>query len=190
MIKNLIEIIAKTTEPSALDIKLCSEYFEPLHVSKNTILEAQGKIPQYLYFIVSGNMRLFYNDENGEEQTTFLSSSNGFLASFLCFINQTKSIENIACVTECELLRIKHSNLKKLIDQSENFKNFSLIIFQEAIASTSIRANDLATLSAEQRYKKIIVKQPELINKIPVQYLASYLGIKPQSLSRIRKLIR
>jgi ribosomal protein L10 len=75
----------------------------------------------------------------------------------------------------------------ELIDKNENFKNFSLIIFEQAMANTNIRANDLATLTAELRYKKLLQEQPEIIQNVPVQYIASYLGIKPQSLSRIRK---
>ena len=77
--------------------------------------------------------------------------------------------------------------LVELIDKNENFKNFSLIIFEQAMASTNIRANDLATLTAELRYKKLLEMQPEIIQNVPVQYIASYLGMKPQSLSRIRK---
>jgi CRP/FNR family transcriptional regulator, anaerobic regulatory protein len=76
-----------------------------------------------------------------------------------------------------------------LIDKSENFKKFSLIIFEQAIASGSKRADELATLNAEQRYIKLLEQQPEILQNIPIQYIASYLGIKPQSLSRIRRQI-
>ncbi|WP_232456784.1 Crp/Fnr family transcriptional regulator [Pedobacter psychrophilus] len=160
-----------------------------MKISRNTVLEEQGKTPQYLYFVSSGFMRLFYYDENGDEQTTYLCSINGFIASFLCFINQIKATENVECVTDCEILRITNANLKKLIDESENFKKFSLIIFEQAIFSTANRANDLATLNAEQRYKKLIDNQPQLIQNIPIQYIASFLGMKPESLSRIRRQI-
>jgi ribosomal protein L10 len=74
-----------------------------------------------------------------------------------------------------------------LIDKSENFKKLSLAIFEQSVATTQLRANDFATLTAELRYKKLVEQEPELIQNVPVQYIASYLGIKPQSLSRIRK---
>lgn len=189
MLDNLIDIISRTVKPSIEDIELCKTHFEQLTISRNTILEEQGKTPQYLYFVSSGFMRLFYYDENGDEQTTYLCSTNDFIASFLCFINQIKATENVECITDCEILRITNANLKKLIDESENFKKFSLIIFEQAIFSTSNRANDLATLNAEQRYKKLVDKQPQLIQNIPIQYIASFLGMKPESLSRIRRQI-
>jgi CRP/FNR family transcriptional regulator, anaerobic regulatory protein len=187
MIDNLISIISKNIDLSDKDIDLCNTYFEPLIVSKNTILGEQGKVPEFLYFTSSGFMRLFYSDENGDEHTTYLCPPNGFITSFLSFINQAKATENIECITDCEVLRITNGNMKILIDESEQFKKISLTIFEQAVLSTTQRANDLATLSAEQRYKKLINEQPQLLQNIPIQLIASYLGIKPQSLSRIRK---
>lgn len=189
MYQNLIHTIAATVKPTTDDIALCETYFEPVAIAKNTVLEVQGKTPQHLYFVSAGYMRLFYHDENGEEQTTYLCSPSGFITPFLSFINQIKATENVACITDCEVLRITNADLKKIINESENFKQFSLVIFEQAMASTALRANHLATLSAEQRYKKLITLQPQLAQHVPIQYIASYLGMKPESLSRIRRQI-
>lgn len=189
MLNALISTISKTVVPNADDIALCDHFFEPISVSKNTILEEREKIPQHLYFIHSGFVRLFYHDDNGNEATTYISSPNSFITPFLSFINEKHSKENVESVTDCELLRIARPNLVKLIDQSDNFKKFSLIIFQEAMSHTESRANDLATLKAEQRYKKLLELQPEILQNVPVQYIASFLGIQPESLSRIRRQI-
>ena len=86
-------------------------------------------------------------------------------------------------------MKILFRYLKKLIDESETFKQFSLIIFQQAMASTEMRANDLAILNAEQRYKKFITDKSSILQNVPVQYIASFLGMKPESLSRIRRQI-
>lgn len=187
MINKLVEVISKTVILSNEEIEKCSFYFESFQGSRNTVLEEQGKNPNYLYFVSSGFMRLFYYDENGDEQTNYLCAPTGFIAPFLSFINQVNAAENVECITDCEVLRISNANLKKLIDESENFKKFSLVIFEHAFSSTAIRANDLATLSAEQRYKKLITEQAQFIQHIPLQYIASYLGMKPESLSRIRR---
>jgi CRP-like cAMP-binding protein len=179
-----ISQIGKLTVEDSDNVK---KNFIPVSATRNSVLEEQGKVPQYLYFIDSGFMRLFYYDENGEEQTTFLSSQSGFIASFSSLINQTKATENVECITDCELFKISYVDAKKLVEKSENFKNFFLVMFEKSISSASIRANDLALLNAEQRYQKMIDQQPHFIQNIPLQYIASYLGIKPQSLSRIRK---
>jgi CRP-like cAMP-binding protein len=106
---------------------------------------------------------------------------------FLDFIHQKTTIQNLECITDCQFFKIERSKLAELIDKNENFKKISLNIFENAFSNSNSRANDLATLTAELRYKKLIEEHPELIQNVPVQYIASYLGIKPQSLSRIRK---
>jgi CRP-like cAMP-binding protein len=184
---NILVEISKKGNPTSEDIDNLYASFIPISATRNTILDEQDKIPTYLYFINSGFMRLFYHNENGEEQTTFLCSQNGFIASFSSLINQTKATENVACITDCELLKISHIEAKQLVEKSEFFKNFFLSMFEKSISSATLRANDLTFLNAEQRYQKMIVQQPHFIQNIPLQYIASYLGIKPQSLSRIRK---
>jgi CRP/FNR family transcriptional regulator, anaerobic regulatory protein len=186
MFNNLFATIAKTVALSKDDQDLCGSFFEPVSFKRNTILETEGKTAQYLYFVNEGYLRLFYYDDNGDEVTTHLSAQNNFITSFFSFIHQQKATDHVECITDCELLRIERPKMKELIETNEKFKNFSLIIFQEAITFTQIRANDLATLTAEIRYKKLLKERPEIVQNVPIQYIASYLGIKPQSLSRIR----
>jgi len=181
---NLFDSHVKLTES---DIEFCKQYFELKSVSKNNIVEEENKVPKHLYFLSKGFMRLFYYDDNGDEITTFIVSQNRFITSFTNFINEVKSNENLECITNCEFYRIERSKLIELIDKNENFKKFSLVIFEQAATTNQIRANDFATLTAELRYKKMVEHQPEIIQHVPIQYIASYLGIKPQSLSRIRK---
>jgi CRP/FNR family transcriptional regulator, anaerobic regulatory protein len=187
MLDNLYSVFNKTMPLSKEDKMLCEHYFKPLSMGRNSVLEEEGKVPKYLYFVNSGFMRLFYYDQNGDEVTTHLASPNDFIASFLNLIHQKPSTENVECVTECQVLRVTRDSMLAFIDKSDNFKKISLAIFEHAIASSQIRANDLATLTAELRYKKLIEERPEILQNMPIQYIASYLGIKPQSLSRIRK---
>jgi CRP/FNR family transcriptional regulator, anaerobic regulatory protein len=182
--KNIFTSYAQLTES---DLEFCLSYFERFSLSKNTIAEEEKKIPKYLYFLTEGYMRLFYYDDNGDEVTTLITSPNQFITPFLDFIHEKESSQNLECITDCEFYRIERSQLVELIEKNENFKKFSLIIFEQAIATTNIRANDLATLTAELRYKKLLEQQADIIQNVPIQYIASYLGIKPQSLSRIRK---
>ena len=185
----LLVEISKIGNLQGDEIESIKTYFQAVIIPKNTIVEEQDKTPKYLYFLVSGFMRLFYYDDNGEEQTAYLCTENGFIASFSSFINQTKAFENVECITDCNLLKISYTNTKILIEKSERFKVFSVTMFEKAMHSNTLRANDLANNNAEQRYQKMIQQQPYFIQNIPLQYIASYLGMKPQSLSRIRKQI-
>lgn len=183
----LIQTISTKGELSSREMDLIKRFFVQNTVSRNTVLEEQGKVPEFLYFVVSGYMRLFLYDTEGEEQTTYLCTSNDFIASFSSLINRTKATENVECITDCELFKISYSDTKALIAESEIFKEFSVKMFEKAISYSSVRANDLAMLTAEQRYQKILSEKPHFLQNVPLQYIASYLGMKPQSLSRIRK---
>lgn len=125
----LLEKIENTGKPTVEDIGNIQKKFISASVTKNSILEEQDNITKYLYFINSGFMRLFYYDDNGEEQTTFLCSQGGFIASFSSLINQTNATENVECITNCKLLKISFVDAKQLVDKSETFKNFFLVIF-------------------------------------------------------------
>jgi len=187
MHENLLNIIKQQVTITENDIRLCKEYFEPVLFPKNRIIEEEGKIPQYLYFVVSGFMRLFHYNEHGDEVTTHINCPPGFITSYADFINQTKAADNVECITECQLLRITKSNLGLLTRTSEAFKDFSIWVFQQSIAYNENRSKELATLTAEQRYKKLIENYPAILHNVPVQYIASFLGMKPESLSRIRR---
>ena len=187
MHKHLLNIISQKGPLTAADNDLCRACFEPVLLPKNRIVEQAGYIPQYLYFVVKGFMRIFHYNENGDEVTTHINCPPGFLTSYFHFINQTKADESVECITECELLRITKPNLDRLTSKSAAFKDFSIEVFQQSIAYNENRSKELATLTAEQRYKKLIENYPAIINNVQVQYIASFLGMKPESLSRIRK---
>lgn len=185
----LLNLISQKVVLADNDKELCKKYFEPVVFPKNQIIEQEGKVPKHLYFVVSGFMRLFYTNNLGDEVTTHINCPPGFLTSYTHFVNQVKSNENVECITECELLRITKMDLDFLVQNSLAFKDFSLWVFQQSIEYNENRSKDLAALPAAQRYKKLVDQYPEMVRNVPLQYIASFLGMNPKSLSRIRKQI-
>jgi CRP/FNR family transcriptional regulator, anaerobic regulatory protein len=189
MHEQLLKVVRLQGKITDYDISLCKEYFEPVLFPKNRIIEEEGKIPQYLYFVVSGYMRLFSFNDNGDEITSHINCPPGFITSYFNFINRTIATDNLECITECELLRIDKKSLDILTSKSENFKDFSIRVFQQSIAYNENRSKELATLTAEQRYQKLLNNYPQILHNVPLQYIASFLGMNSKSLSRIRKQI-
>ncbi|WP_316932869.1 Crp/Fnr family transcriptional regulator [Chryseobacterium sp. BLS98] len=187
MQQKLIDFIQSGHPLSQMDKDLIFQYFEPVLFPKNRIIEEEGKVPEYLYYIVSGYLRLFHYNENGDEVTTHINCPPGFFTSYFNFINTAKSNENVECITECELLRITKTDLDSLTSKSEAMKNFSIEIFQKSIVYNETRSTELATLSGEKRYRKLIENYPGILHNVPIAYIASFLGMKPESLSRIRR---
>lgn len=187
MLDHLIRTIDTHVKLSPAEIELCRSSFEPITISKNTLLEAEGHVPKYLYFVVSGYVRLFTYTEQGDEVTSHLNCPPGFITAYQHFNQQSRSDDNVECITDCQLLRISKAKLDQLILQSDNLKNFSIAVFQQSIAYNENRAKGLATLSAEQRYRKLIEQNPDVLLHVPIKHIASFLGMNPKSLSRIRK---
>ena len=189
MHNQLIQLISERTQLSDVERELCIQYFEPVLYPKNRVIEEEGKIPQYLYFVVSGFVRLFHYNYKGDEVTTHINCPPGFITSYSNFTNQIRSDENLECITECELLRITKTDLDLLTQKSPAFIDFSFLVFQKSLSYNEKRAKELATLTAEKRYLKLMTEHPELLHNVPMQYIASFLGMNPKSLSRIRKQI-
>lgn len=187
MLTKFLDFVSTRINLTDKEIALCEKYFEPVFFAKNRIIEAEGEVPKYLYYIVSGYLRLFYYHESGDEVTTHINCPPGFFTSFGSFISLTKSQENVACITSCSLLRITKANLDLLTAESPVMKDFSLSVIQESLTYNENRAKELANSSAEQRYRKLMEVHPDILQNVPVSYIASFLGMKPESLSRIRR---
>lgn len=169
------------------DQAICRTYFKPIQVPKDTIISPAGKIPEYHNFIVSGFMRNYYTDESGQEITTDLNDGPRFFTSYDAFIHRKPSKENLQCITDCELLQISRDDVEVTAQLGETQQDYTVQILQQQLEKNKQRAVDLTTLSAEQRYLKLLLEYPTIIQHIPLKHIASYLGINPGSLSRIRK---
>ncbi len=132
-------------------------------------------------------MRNFYYDTSGEAVTTDINHSPRFFTSYNNFVNRNISEEIIQCVTDCELLRVKREDVDILYTESHILKDYTIRYLEKVFEEERIRIIDLATLTAEQRYLKLMNKAPDIILKVPLQHIASYLGIKAETLSRIRR---
>lgn len=189
MYNRLIQLITANVTLSEKERDLCIEYFEPVLYPKSRILQKQGEVPRYMYFIISGFIRLFHYNDKCDELTTQINCPTGFITSYTSFANQSKSDENLQTITECELLRITKTNLDLLLQKSPAFKDFSILVFQQSLSYNEKRSKELASLTAQERYLKLMQEHPEVLHKVPMQYIASFLGMNPKSLSRIRKQI-
>lgn len=172
------------------DQEICREYFKPLIVKKDTLLEKEGTIHNYHNFIVKGFMRNFHHNQFGEEITTDISDGPRFFTSYNHFVNRTVSNENLHCITDCEILRIKRDDVDITAKLGITQMDYSLQILQYHLEKNKQRTIDLNTLTAEERYLKLLQNSPSILKNAPLKYIASYLGINSGSLSRIRGQIR
>lgn len=186
--QKILGLISDHITLAEIDVALVNELFEPFSCEAGTLLEKEGKTARYLYFVNTGFIRTFHFME-GSEITTHINCPPGFITSFSSFSTGTPAFDNVEAVTPSGLLRITRQNLDLLYGQSTAWAAFGRIIYEKSLGYNEERSKDMITLSAEQRYLKLLDKQPEIVRNVPLKYISSYLGIEPQSLSRIRKKI-
>jgi CRP-like cAMP-binding protein len=162
------------------------EAFRPLKKKKNELLIKKGDRVENLFFVAIGFVRLFDVDESGNENTKQLASRLDLISSFESFLNGEPATENLQCISACTLLTISKEDYKNLYQHVREWPAFCRSVYEDSILKMSRWIQDLQSKTAEERYEQLIETQADMALHVPVKYLASYLGIRPQSLSRIR----
>ncbi|WP_215225542.1 Crp/Fnr family transcriptional regulator [Echinicola shivajiensis] len=147
-----------------------------------------GEVENYLSFIASGIIR-YYIPEEEQELTFGFSFENEFASAYDSFLTRTPSTYVLEALDSVELWRISYDDLQKVYQESVVGNIIGRNAAEGLFLKKSKRELALLQESAEERYLKIFTERPELIRAIPLKYIASYIGITPQALSRIRKRI-
>jgi CRP-like cAMP-binding protein len=156
---------------------------------KNDFVVEYGKTSKYFGFVESG-MFQYYFLKDGEEKTHYISVENTWFASLHSFIGETPSLENVKALTNGAIYLLGKPNLRKLVNEVPGFKDFYVGLLEASICGIDSSRHDLIVLTAEERYEKMLKTEPHLLQQIPLQYLASMLGVTPRHISRIRNSIR
>ena len=156
-------------------------------VKKGTILLKEGQNSQDEYFVLKGCIRKYYIIDGEEKTTAFFTEMEGLTPH--CAINKAPSEYFVSCL-EDTILTVANKELGiELFTKFPKFQVMCKLYSEELVAKQQIDFDEFKTSSPEQRYLNLLQKRPDLIQRVPQQQLASYLGIKPQSLSRLRARI-
>jgi len=162
-------------------------YFCTKLIKKNSFLIKEGQNCNDVFFVQSGMLRVYYLDENGDEITCYFVREKEFISSYTSFLTQTPTKENIQAIEDCNLFSISRSNLETLSQEIPKIQLFRRVIAENLFIAMERRISMLQSATAQERYERIIKENPNYILNIPQQYIASFLGITPQHLSRLRK---
>ena len=184
----IIESIKSWVPLSIDEEKAFLQILEVKKFNKKEFLLQEGKICNKVSFINNGCMRLFYNVE-GVENTVQFFFGDSWYTDYASFLTGNPTIENMQALLETEVIQFKKNDLYKLYNTMPIFERVGRIFAENAFLSIS-QLNQMKTNEEpEVRYINLLKRRPELIQQVPQHYIASYLGIKPETLSRIRKRI-
>ncbi len=153
-------------------------------VKKGTTLLKEGQKTKDSYFVLKGCIRTYYILDSEEKTTAFYTEMEALTPP--CVINKTPSEYYISCI-EDTILIVSNSDMEVEVNSKfPKFETLCRILSEQLLAKQRIDFDEFKTSSPEQRYLNLIQKRPDLIQRVPQHQLASFLGIKPQSLSRLR----
>jgi len=155
-------------------------------LKKKEVLLQEGEVCHNAYFINRGCLRYYFNVE-GEDKTGQFFFEGAWYTDFESYITGQPSSENIQALEASELLLLSRKSLLQLFNEIPKFERFGRLIAENAFLGVKARNNAFLNQTPEERYQALQQERPKVVSRVPQHYIASYLGIKPESLSRIRK---
>lgn len=164
------------------------QYFEEVEAKKGDVLLQEGKTAHYLYFIEKGFLHTCYNND-GKKVTSWFYEEYQCITSWASFYAQKASFESIECLEDGILYRISYQNFQKLISTFPEFNDFARKLTEEILIVIDEFSKSWSFLSAEQKYKVLLEYSPKIELRVKLGFIASFLGISQETLSRLRAKI-
>jgi len=167
------------------------EYFISLlkqrTIRKRQFLLQSGDTSRHETFVVKGLLRAYTVDKSGYEHVVMFASEGWWISDLYSFLTQTPGSQNIDALEDSEVLQIEKQDLEKLYIEVPKFDRFFRILLQNAFVANQQRILASISQTAEEQYMAFVKKYPSLEQRIPQHQVASYLGITPETISRIRR---
>lgn len=188
MIDALIHYFEKYTTLENTERDFLMENIPVKQVAKQHLLLSEGEISRAFFFIIKGGVRMFYT--NGiVEKTAFFYFENSFVSSYESFTKQVPAKHSLETIEDSTIAFITHELAYKLVCCYPKFEFLARVMMEEELIVYQDIISSFVTLSAEERYVKLLESNQQLLSRIPQYQLATYLGVAPETLSRIRKRI-
>lgn len=186
--QNLLKYITSKKTLTQNEIDLLVERFTVEKVAAETQLLKAGKIERYVYFLSTGIVKGYQNID-GKIIVQHLVSEQDFFTSLDSFMSQTPSLDYYETITDCKLLKVSKADFDFLQLNTDFWNDFIKNVTNDHLSCKLERVKDFQILTAKERYVKFVNQHPKLALHVSVDNMASFLGMEPQSLSRIRKQI-
>jgi CRP-like cAMP-binding protein len=187
MLNVLFSHIQEKVNLTIEDKEAIKTFFVPKKLRKRQYLLQEGDVCKHLAFVSKGLLRTYNVDDKGDEHMSVFGWEGWWLSDFNSFLSGEPAVFNIDAIEDSELLLISHSKYEELTIAVPVMDRYFRILYQNSIVTKERRLMSSITHTAEERYLQLAGSNPQLIERIPQNLVASYLGIAPETLSRIKK---
>lgn len=183
----LIRYIEEYISVSDEEKKIILEAYRPMSLNKKEMLFKQGERCENEAFVISGTLRVFYVDQKGNEHVLNFALPGWWVGDLASFYQGTPAFLNVQALEPSELLVIHPEQKEQLFKQVPSLERMFRIVIQKHLSSLQNRFLSTISETAEQRYRNLLERIPSIEQLVPQHQIASYLGILPESLSRLKK---
>ncbi|MEO9891812.1 Crp/Fnr family transcriptional regulator [Aurantibacter sp.] len=189
MFNELKKYCEKIVPVSSQELELIDQYFVQKTLKKKEYLLEDDSICNFLGFIAKGSIRHFHI-KNGLEKTCDISFENSWVTDFQSFTTETRCIMNLQAMENSVVYTIEKKQLGNLYQECTKYETFGRLMAEEVANRATRIAISLSSVKPEERYLNLINNRPDFFQRIPQKHIANFLGINPESLSRIRARIQ
>jgi CRP-like cAMP-binding protein len=184
-----LKIYCKQIVPlSDTELELIDKYFEEHTLKKKEFLLQDNKVCKFIAFIANGSIRHFHI-KDGVEKTCDISFDNSWVTDFQSFTHDTLAKMNLQAMEDTRVFLINRQNLYNIYQECSKYETFGRLMAEQVAQRATEIAMSLSSEKPEERFQNLIKTQPDLFQRVPQKYIANFLGISPESLSRIRNRI-
>ncbi|MBC6108987.1 Crp/Fnr family transcriptional regulator [Pedobacter fastidiosus] len=172
---------------TAADKEIIKSFFVPKKLRRKQYLLQEGEVCKYLSFVSTGLLRSYNVDEKGEEHMNMFAWEGWWTSDMSSFSTGEKAVFNIDALEASELLMITRVDLEEMTLKVPMMDRYFRILFQNSLITKERRLISATTYTAEEKYTQLAAHHPIMMQRIPQNLIASYLGLAPETLSRIKK---
>lgn len=187
MYEALFQYISLKTPISPEEFELVKTYFIPKKIRKKQYILQEGEICKQTAFVCKGSLRMFRIDEKGDEHILQFAIENWWVSDRESVYSGEPSKYNIDALEDSEILLIENSKIDELKSRVTSMQKLFDVMNQNNFIASQKRIHSAISKSAEERYHEFMTAYPQIVQRVPQHMIASYLGIKAETLSRIRK---
>ncbi|WP_118972736.1 Crp/Fnr family transcriptional regulator [Taibaiella koreensis] len=187
MTSELIDTIRRDVAVTDEEAGYILSYFREQQYKRHAVLLRAGEVAHEVFFVLQGALHQFYLDEDGNERTCNFTFEREFVTDLESFSYQTQSPSSIKALETSHCLTIRCVELVDLMKSSPAMAEFFRILVERIAAKSIKRTKSLLSFSPEKQFLELLETAPEIFQRVPQRYIAQYLGIAPESLSRIKK---